>query len=136
MIAQTNARSTSLLGRRVLQANAIFSTASGSALALGAGSLAGWFGLPPIALIVLGLTIVLFAVGLFFFARRGEVASVTLYSVAALDALWVVTSVFLILSGFAPLTVAGKWAVVILADIVAIFAGLEFYAARRIVQIS
>ena len=48
-----------------------------------------------------------------------------------LDVLWVLGSVALIFSNQIPLTVAGKWAVALVADVVALFAVLQYVGVRR-----
>jgi hypothetical protein len=46
---------------------------------------------------------------------------------AIIDSAWVVGSVILLLSSWIPFTTEGKWAVGVVAVIVAMFASLEFY---------
>jgi hypothetical protein len=47
------------------------------------------------------------------------------------DVAWVLASVVVVVSGWAPLTAAGVWAIMIVADIVAVFAVAQYVGLRR-----
>jgi hypothetical protein len=51
-----------------------------------------------------------------------------------LDIAWVTGSILLLASGLVPLSTARKWSIAILADIVALFALLQFIGLRRVLS--
>ena len=133
MMSQTFQRTASpSFLRRVLQANGLFSALSGATLVAAAKPLASLFGLasPPIFIIV-GALLAIYAAVLFGAAAREPVSRKLLLAAAILDSAWVIASAAGLLAGWFPITLAGKWAIVGIADVVAILAALEFYALRR-----
>jgi hypothetical protein len=119
--------------RRVLQANGIFSGLSGVAFILAARPLAAFLGLAaPVILMGIGLGLLLYAVALFREAARETIDRQFVIAAIIMDAAWVVGSIVLLLTGWVPFTLAGKWAIALVADLVAIFAGLQFYGLRRL----
>ena len=50
-------------------------------------------------------------------------------AVVAINALWVLASAVILFTNWLPLTTGGWWAVALVADMVAIIAGLQFYAS-------
>jgi hypothetical protein len=119
--------------RRALLGNTLFSGLSGLIAALAAVPLATFIGLPsPIILIVLGLGLMGYAALLYRMATRQPLSrNAALFAVAA-DIAWVAGSILLLLLGWPPFTTAGKWLVAILADIVAVFAVVQFIGLRRL----
>ena len=128
MANQTTARnSDSRLLRRTLQANGIFCGMSGAAFIVEAGPLTTFLGLStPIILLLLGLVLLLTAVLLFRAAAPRSIDYRTGLLYAIIDSAWVVGSVILLLSSWIPFTTEGKWAVGVVAVLVALFASLEF----------
>ncbi len=119
--------------RRVLQANGIFSGLSGVAFILGARPLAAFLGLTaPLILMGIGLGLLLYAAALFREAARESIDRQFVVAAIIMDAAWVVGSIILLLTGWVPFTLAGKWAIALVADLVAVFAGLQFYGLRRL----
>jgi hypothetical protein len=123
------------LRQRILQANALTGITSGPALALGAPWIARLVGLDdyPVAssiFIALGATLTLFALVLFWAARRSVPPSVMLV-IGAIDALWVAASAALLLSRALPLNAAAAWIVAIQADVIALLAAAELLAWWR-----
>jgi len=119
--------------RRALLGNTLFSGLSGVIAAVAAGPLAAFLGLSsPIILIILGLGLIGYAVGLYRMATRQPISrNDALFAVVA-DTVWVVASLVLLLIGWPPFTTAGRWLVVIIADIVAVFAIVQFIGLRRL----
>lgn len=74
---------------------------------------------------------VLAVVALALASRRSPINRRLAWAAVVLDALWVLSSVVLIFSNQIPLTVAGKWAVALVADVVALFAVLQYVGIRR-----
>jgi hypothetical protein len=106
--------------RRVLQANSFFSAISGAILTFGAQPAAAFLGLEPTwVLIVIGISLLFYAAGLFQTAAREP-----------LNRQFAITAIIMFTNRL-PLTTAGWWAVAIVADVVAIFAAFQFYGLRQ-----
>jgi len=123
----------SRLLRRALQTNAVFSAISGAGILLASGSVARLLGVElswPIAL--LGADLLLFAAWVGYEAMQGVLRVRRARAVLALDIAWVVASALLIALDPFGLSATGKWAVAAVADVVAIFALIEFLGLRRL----
>jgi hypothetical protein len=119
--------------RRVLLGNAAFGVVSGLVCLLWAQPLATALGLaPPWIVTGLGVGLLLFAAELAWIALRAPENRRVVTTIFALDVAWVVASVIVLFSSWAPPTPVGTWVVVIVADIVAVFAVLEFIGLRRL----
>jgi hypothetical protein len=133
MAAQTALRSTSaFLLRTVLRGNTIFSLVSGLVFVIDAGPLSQFTGIAPtIIFTVVGIGLILYAIFLWRVAAPEMPDRRLVWSVIAADALWVLGSIILLFADPLVLTVGGKWAVGIVADIVATFAVLQYVGLRR-----
>jgi hypothetical protein len=60
-----------------------------------------------------------------------EINTNLVWAVIIADVAWVAGSVVLLLSGWVPLTTAGKWLVALLADAVGILAVIQYIGLRR-----
>jgi hypothetical protein len=120
-----------MLLRRTLQANGIFSGLSGIRFIADAGPLASFLGLSALPLVVIGAVLLLHAAILLVKANREPVDPRLAWYAIIGDVAWVIGSVEILVTGWLPLTPAGWWAVAIVADIVAVFAILQFYELRR-----
>jgi hypothetical protein len=119
--------------RRALLGNAVFSLLVGVICLVEATTLAVWTGIqPPAVFTVLGALLIPFAVALGWLALLGADVRTAGRIILALDVGWVVVSVVLLLAGWLPLTNAGWWAVALVADVVALFAVLEYLGLRRL----
>lgn len=124
-------RTASSLLRRALQANGAFSALSGVVLIVAAEPLSAVLGLKmPAILIGIGAGLLVYAAALFRNALGATINEAEALLAVILDAAWVAGSLVLILAG--RLSVVGNWMVAIIADIVLLFAVLQFYALRRI----
>lgn len=120
---------------RTLQGNGIFSGLSGIVFIVAAGPLATFLGLDaPLVLMIIGVSLLLYAVGLFQTAAREPLNRSFVVTTIVLDAAWVAGSWLLLLTGWLPLTTEGKWAVAIVAEIVSVFAILQYIGLRRMVK--
>ena len=118
--------------QRALLGNAVFSGLSGLSMVLAADALSQFLGLgSPIILTVVGIVLLLYAPMLVWLANQSPVPTHFAWEVIALDVLWVISSVILIFTDFVPLTTSGKWAIAITADIIALFAILQYIGLRR-----
>jgi hypothetical protein len=128
--------STTVFLRRVLWANALFSTATALLCLADAGQLAHLTGLqPPAIFLILGLVILPFAGVVAWIAQRPLDNLSLVRAIFGLDVGWVVVSLALLLGGWLPLTAAGWWIVALVADVVALLAVLEYVGLRRAGQV-
>jgi hypothetical protein len=119
--------------RRVLLSNAAFGVLSGLVCLFWTQPLAMALGLAqPWIMSGLGVGLILFASELVWIALRAPENRRALTTIFALDVAWVIASVILLFSSWAPPTLVGTWMVIIVADIVAVFAVLEFIGLRRL----
>ena len=128
----TSPQSKSTFLQRVLQADALFGAMSGLALTFASGPISDFLGLNrPLVLVGLGLGLMAWAVFLFMQAAQETVRPGLVWLVIEANLLWVVASGVILFTNWLPLTTAGWWAVAIVADIVAVFAILQFYGLRK-----
>jgi hypothetical protein len=117
--------------RTALLANCVFSGLSGMILLFGFNRLSGFFGLHmPTILLAAGSLLLVYAAALFLNARRVTVCETEASLAVVLNVAWVLGSVGLLFAG--SLSTAGNWTVTIAANIVLLFAVLQFYALRRL----
>lgn len=117
--------------RRILLVDALASAATGLLMALGAPLLAPVLGLPLMLLREAGLILLPFAAFVAFVATRKEIPRRSAWAVVVVNALWVIDSAILLLSGWVAPTVYGQVFVVAQALVVAVFAELQFFALRK-----
>ena len=118
--------------RRTLQANGIFSTVSGLLFTFAAGSVATFLGnIPAWIIMATGIILLAFAADLFYLSLQREINRTFVTAIIASDIIWVVGSAILLFTNWVTLTTPGFWAVAIVADIVAVFAALQWYGLRR-----
>lgn len=117
--------------RNSLRANGAFSTLSGLVFSLGAGSVAPAIGLgDPRILVAVGVGLLGFAAFLFYVSSRPSVHLPTAMQIVWADLAWVVGTVPLVLIGV--LSREGVIAAIVVADIVLLFAVLQYLGVRRI----
>ena len=121
----------SMLLRRVLQANGVFSTISGIALVAFASPLAALMGVErPWILLAIGAVLLVFAVTLFVNSRRDNINENEVMQAIISDGVWVLGSAVLLYVGV--MTTVGNWFVVLVALVVIVFAGLQSIGLRRL----
>ena len=99
---------------------------------LAAQSLATFTGLQePLVFVVLGVVLILFAIDLIWIASPDIINRRIAVAVILLDVVWVAGSVIILLFDLVPLTVAGRWTIALLAEVVALFAILQTIGLRR-----
>ena len=128
-----NQKSQRPLLSKALLGNALFSGTSGLALALASGAIASFLGLEtPAILTGIGIVLILYAPFLYWLAGRDKPDRRLVWLVIELDILWVIGSLVLVFTGLVPaLTVPGKWAIAIVADVVAVFAIVQYLGLRK-----
>ena len=114
-----------------LRANATFSAFCAAACIVAAGPLAAAFGVPGAAwLMALGVGLLLFAAGVLSLSLASTIPTGVAWGVVAADALWVIGTVPLL--GLVPLTHAGFWVALGVADMVLVFAVLQSLGILRL----
>ncbi|PWK75715.1 hypothetical protein [Aminobacter sp. AP02] len=117
--------------RNVLFADALVSGAAGIVMILGASLLAPLLELPAQLLFWAGMVLVPFVAMLVAIARRATVSRLLMIDIIAINALWVVGSFGLLVSGIVQPNVLGIAFVIVQALTVAVFAELQFVGIRR-----
>ena len=125
--------SNSSLLRNALYGNSIFSFVSGVIFLMFSKAIAGFLGLSASWIILaLGLGLIVYGIEIYLAAKSEPVnRNIAKFAVYA-DLAWVLGSAVLIFANLVPFTDAGKWAIAIIADIVLVFAVLQYVGLRRI----
>jgi hypothetical protein len=121
----------SVLLRRALQADAIFSGASALLLSLGAGALAPLLHLPEALLRETGLFLIAYAALVGWLGTRAALPKALVAIVVAGNAAWTIASVALLFSGWVTPNVLGEVLVAAQAIVVGVFAELQYVGLRR-----
>jgi hypothetical protein len=117
--------------RNALMGNALFSTLSGLAILFAQGRVLRILGLSgSVNLLILGVGLIVFAATLLVNARRQQVKRSDAWVAVSMDLAWVVGSCVLIF--IVPFSTEGKWVVGVIAELVLVFAVLQFVGIRRI----
>ena len=117
--------------RKALMGNALFSTLSGLTILLAQGWVLRILGLPSsVNLLILGAGLIVFAVTLVINARKQQVKKSDAWIAVLMDVAWVLGSYILIF--IVPFSTEGKWVVGVVAELVLVFAVLQFVGIRRI----
>jgi hypothetical protein len=117
--------------RNALLLDALVSGAAALPMMAGGPLLAPWLELPSSLLFWAGLALVPWVVMLVAVARRSEVSRLVIIDIVAINALWVVASFGLLVSGAVSPNLFGIAFVAAQALAVALFAELQFVGLRR-----
>jgi hypothetical protein len=117
--------------RRVLIADAAASAATGLLMLLAAGPLEQWLAIPAGLLRAAGASLIPFAALVAWLALRETVSRAGVWTVIALNVLWVVDSVALLFTGWVQPAILGYAFVLAQAAAVAVLAELEYVGLRR-----
>ena len=119
--------------RRALVGNVLFSAVAGAAMIVASGRISDFIGLSPGWVpAAIGVGVLIWAADVGYIARRHEIPPWMVWIVIGGDLAWVVASYGDIITGVPELTTAGAWTVGILAEIVALFAIVQYLGLRRI----
>jgi len=121
----------SLLLRRALLADAIFSGTSAVVLTLGAGALASLLNLPDALLRETGLFLILYAALVGWLGTRQAMPKMWAAIVVAGNAAWTLLSIALLFSGLVSPNLLGEIAVAAQAIATGVFAELQYVGLRR-----
>ena len=117
--------------RMALMGNALFSTISGLTLLLAGQWVVRLLGLPEtVNLLVMGISLLGFAITLVFFARKKPIKLLDGWIAVLLDLAWVIGSYSLLF--VVPFNITGKWIVGIVAEVVMVFALVQWLGIRRV----
>jgi len=117
--------------RKALIGNALFSTLSGLTILFAQRWVLRILGLSSsVNLLILGVGLIVFAVTLIINARKQQVKKSDAWIAVLMDLAWVVGSCVLIL--VVPFSMGGRWVVALVAELVLVFAVLQFVGIRRI----
>lgn len=117
--------------KKALAGNALFSVVSGVAILFANRWLVKFLGLPAKAsLAIVGVSLVVYAVILWFNARRRKIRITDAWIAVVMDAVWVLGSSVLIF--VVPFSSGGKWVVALVAELVLAFAIVQWLGIRRI----
>ncbi|MFV3414802.1 hypothetical protein ACQCLI_25455 [Pseudomonas nitroreducens] len=117
--------------RLTLKVDAIAGGAMGLLMALAAQPLGELFGLPFVLLLVAGIVLLPLALVLYWMSQQPALSRIGVWAVIALNALWVVESVALLVTGYVQPTALGYAFVIGQALVVLLLAELEFFGLRR-----
>ena len=116
--------------RTALFSNALFSTLSALVILLAPRWVLRLLGLSQdVSLKILGFALIFFAITLLINARRPRVKTFDAWAAVMMDLAWVVGSGALLF--LVPFSTSGKWVVTLVADLVLVFAILQFAGIRR-----
>ena len=118
--------------RNALRGNSIFSTVSGLVLLFGANAVTELLGTGT-PLLYMGLALGLFGWAFYVYqiVRQETINPALAWGVVAGALVWVLGSAVILLSNVFNLTNAGNWAVLIIADMVLVFAIAQTIGIRR-----
>ena len=117
--------------RQALVADATTSAAFGLMLLIGAGTLSGIFGLPDMLLRIAGLVLLPYAAFIGWFGLREQIHKPVAWAVVLGNALWVLDSALLLMSGWVSPTSAGYAFVIAQALVVLMYAEFQYVGLRR-----
>ena len=123
----------SSLLRNTLLGNSACSFFSGLSAVLFSRTIANFLGLSASWIILaLGIGLILYGIEIYVGARANPVhKGIATFAVYA-DLAWVLLSAVLIFANLVDFSTGGKWAIAIVADIVLVFAILQFVGLRRL----
>jgi hypothetical protein len=119
--------------KRALTGNAVFSLLSGLVIVFANHWLVNFLGLSAsisLGLGAIGISLVVYAVLLWLSTRRSYIRISNAWLAVVMDVLWVLGSCALVM--VVPFSAAGKWTVILVADLVLLFAILQWLGIRRV----
>ncbi|HSG43411.1 MAG TPA: hypothetical protein VLA72_09685 [Anaerolineales bacterium] len=122
----------SSLLRNALYGNSIFCSTSGLAFTLFSKPIAAFLGLSASwVILVFGIGLLIYGFDVFVTSRKETISAGFAKFVIGADLAWVLGSAVLIFSNLVAFTTPGKWAIAIVADIVLVFAIVQYVGLRR-----
>ncbi len=121
----------SLFLRRAIQADALISGAMALLLVVGADVLGPFLNLPDTFLRNTGFVLVVYAALVGLLGTRSVMLKTAVWTVIAVNAIWTVDSIALLMSGWVSPNLLGQAFVVMQAIVVGVFAELQFIGLRK-----
>jgi quinol-cytochrome oxidoreductase complex cytochrome b subunit len=117
--------------RYALIGDAIASGATGLLMAAGAGFLTGLLNLPEELLRYAGMVLLPYAVVVAYIGTRPEVSKAAVWTIIAINALWVIESIGLLIGNWVAPTILGYAFVIFQALVVLAFAEAQYVGLRQ-----
>lgn len=119
--------------QKILLVDSLSSGAAGIAFVVASGPIAAFMGVAnPLALVIIGALFVVFAAAVYYTATREPINRRAAWLVFELNVAYIVGSALILLIDAFGLSTEGRWMVLILADLVTVFAIIEFIGLRRL----
>lgn len=116
--------------RRALMADGIVSGLSGLPLVAAPSLIASWIGLrSAVVVAMVGVSLVIYGLALVRHARRETLRRAEAALTIALNVAWLVGTVVVVVAGW--LNREGNWALILVGDVVLVFAALEAIGLRK-----
>jgi hypothetical protein len=117
--------------RCALIGDAVASGATGLLMAAAAGILTGLLDLPEELLRYAGMFLLLYAAIVAYIGTRSEVSKAAVWTVIAINALWAIDSIGLLISSWVAPTIPGYMFVIFQAVVVLVFAEAQYIGLRQ-----
>jgi hypothetical protein len=118
--------------RNALRGNSVFSVVRGLIMIFDAGLFANFMGIEStIPFIVIGIGLLLYAAMLYINTTQRPINKTFGWYAVIADGVWVLASAIVLLTDAFTLTSEGKWLVLIIADMVLLFAIVQYIGIRR-----
>lgn len=122
-----------VLLRRTLMGNAIFSAVSGAAFIVAAGPVSRFLGIDStLAIGAVGVGLIGWVALIVSVLRQERMSPSRVKMIIEGDVAWVVVSWAILLSGRPELSTEGWWAVAVVAEVVTLFAVVQYLGLRRL----
>ena len=132
MATQALSPSNSLLRRAIQLDGLLGGIGSGAILTVAASPIASFMGLAnSLPVLVIGLGLIAWGVALLWVSSHPVIERHYVMTIIAANALWVIGSLIILAADFFALTTGGRWAVLIVADVVVAFMITEYVGLRR-----
>jgi hypothetical protein len=129
--AQSKPQPRTLL-HKIFLIDSLSSGAAGIAFIIVSGPLSAFLGVAnPLALVIIGVLFVVFAAAVYSAASREVINRRAAWIIFELNVAYVIGSAIILLTDAFGLSTEGRWLVLILADLVTVFAIVEFIGLRR-----
>jgi len=132
MATQALSPSNGLLRRAIQLDGLLGGIGSGAILTVAANPIASFMGLAnSLPILVIGLGLIAWGVALLWVSSRPVIERHYVMTILATNAIWVIGSLIILAADLFALTTGGRWAVLIVADVVIAFMIAEYVGLRR-----
>jgi hypothetical protein len=118
---------------KILLVDSLSTGAAGIAFIVASSPIAALMGVAnPLALVIIGVLFIAFAAAVYYTASREVINRRAAWFIIELNVVYIVGSAIILLTDAFGLSTEGRWLVLILADLVTVFAIVEFVGLRRL----